>query len=228
MAIKAGQLVLGAVDARCVLAAADAGTATAIITTSAAWNGTLAFENSTDGLSFFSCNGFNEAADTLQRTWSTANTTAQFVMGCSGRAVVQVRCTAWVAGTALVTMLAGTGAYAMVLTAPLPAGAQEIGSVKTRPKPGVFTDRSGTITLGGAAQQIAAANTDRRYLLVQNVSTTEDLWMAVGATAVMAQPSILLGPRQPFSMEDGAIETSSVSVIAATTGHPYTMKEIIS
>lgn len=47
---------------------------------------------------------------------------------------------------------------------------------------GTATDRSGTITAGGTAQQIAAANTSRNSLTGQNLSTTE-MWASETATA---------------------------------------------
>lgn len=56
------------------------------------------------------------------------------------------------------------------------------------PTSGAPTDRSGTITSGGVAQQAMAANSARRYLFIQNVSGG-DLWYSTIGTAVQNQPS---------------------------------------
>lgn len=88
-----------------------------------------------------------------------------------------------------------------------------------------FTNKSGTITVGGTAQSAAAARKGRSYFFLQNPSTeTESLWFSLDATAVAASPSIELQPGQSY--ESGAVvPIGAVSVIAATTGHKFTAKE---
>lgn len=88
---------------------------------------------------------------------------------------------------------------------------------------GTLTDRSGTITLGGTAQQAAAANASRKYLFLQNVSAA-DLWFNLGVTAVVAQPSIKLAAGEKMDFTD-FIPTDLVSVIGGTTGQAFTIKE---
>jgi hypothetical protein len=91
---------------------------------------------------------------------------------------------------------------------------------------GALTDRSGTITTGGAAQQLAAANSNRNYFLIQNPSAaTESLWFRFGTGAVVGEPSIELTPGNGFVMDGNYVETELISVIAATTGHTFTAKE---
>lgn len=90
---------------------------------------------------------------------------------------------------------------------------------------GTLTDRSGTITLGGTAQTLAAANATRKYLIVENVSQTEDLWINFTTTAVVGQPSLLIKPNGVFVMESSFVSTELVSVIAATTSHAWAAKE---
>lgn len=107
----------------------------------------------------------------------------------------------------------GDGSHAMVVVAK--------NSAITASTP---TDRSGSITLGGTAQQIMAANTSRRYLLIQNNSSA-NLWINFGIAAVQSQPSIQLQPGQAFVMENNTIFTSLVSIIGATTGQTFTAKE---
>ncbi len=90
---------------------------------------------------------------------------------------------------------------------------------------GTLTDRSGTITAGGTAQTLAAANAARRYLLVENLDPAEDLWINFTTTAAAAHPSLLIPPRGGFVMDAGFVSTELVSVIAATTSHAFTAKE---
>jgi hypothetical protein len=92
------------------------------------------------------------------------------------------------------------------------------------PRSGALTDRSGTITTGGTSQQVMAANTNRKYLLIQNESTG-DLWINFGVAAVIAQPSIRLGQWDAFVMEEGFISTQALNVIGATTAQAFTAKE---
>ncbi len=86
-----------------------------------------------------------------------------------------------------------------------------------------YVDRSGTITAGGASQQVAAANPSRRYLVFQNHSDT-DMWLNFGAAANAGQPSVKI------SANGGAYEPlvaplGTINVIGATTGKAFTCKE---
>ncbi len=91
---------------------------------------------------------------------------------------------------------------------------------------GLLTNRSGTVAAGGAAQQAAPANPERRYLLVQNPTASPDtLWVRFGATATAASPSIELPPGATLVFEAEFVPTDSVSVIAATPGTPFTAWE---
>lgn len=125
----------------------------------------------------------------------------------------------------LPTLPAGTNniGHVTVDTLPsLPAGTNNIGAV-TKVIQGSMTDRSGTITTGGTAQQAAPANASRKFLLLQNVSSA-DLWFNLGVTAVINQPSIKLaaGEKLPFTE---FVPTDLISIIGATTGQAFTIKE---
>lgn len=97
---------------------------------------------------------------------------------------------------------------------------------------GALTNRSGTITTGGAAQQLAAANANRRYLIVQNHSTGV-LWLEFGGTAVVGQPSLALsacavandGTGGALVFEGSFVPTGSVSILGATTGQAFSSRE---
>ena len=91
-------------------------------------------------------------------------------------------------------------------------------------KQSTLTDGSGTITTGGTAQTVFAANATRRYLYIQNNSTAA-LWINFTTTATASQPSIELAAGASFTMASGFVSTELVSIIGATTGQTFTAKQ---
>lgn len=92
---------------------------------------------------------------------------------------------------------------------------------------GGITDRSGAITTGGTAQNAAAANTGRQYLLIQNLSS-EVMWVNAwgGTAAASTAGSIRLAADGGYAEWYGdRIPTGTVSVVAATTGSKFTCLE---
>ena len=89
---------------------------------------------------------------------------------------------------------------------------------------GTFTDGSSTIATGGTAQTVFASNASRRYLLIQNNSSS-DLWINFTTTAVQSQPSIRLVSYAIYVLEGNFVSTEAVSIIGATTGQAYTAKQ---
>lgn len=98
--------------------------------------------------------------------------------------------------------------------------------VLSAPIRGSLTNRSGTISAGGTAQTLAAANLARNYLLIANPSAnTATLWIDFGVAAVAAAPSIEIRPGGALVFEAGFIPTDAVSILAATTATPFIAKE---
>ncbi len=89
---------------------------------------------------------------------------------------------------------------------------------------GTLIDRSGTLTAGGTAQLLAAANPTRVYLFIQNVSSA-NLWINFTSAAVQSQPSILLLPYGSFVMEANFVSTEAVYIVGATTSQAWVAKE---
>lgn len=99
------------------------------------------------------------------------------------------------------------------------------------PSTGSVTERSGSVTLGGTSQQMMAANTSRKYLLIQNPSTTagqniataETLFVRFGSTAatVNTGTSFEIVSGASLVMEGSFVSTQAVQVIAATTAHKW-------
>ena len=86
------------------------------------------------------------------------------------------------------------------------------------------TDRSGSITVGGTAQVLAAANTSRIALVGQNIDPSEDMWLnEVGGNATAnTAGSILVPAKATFSVDSNR----AISIVAATTGHKFTAIEL--
>jgi len=91
---------------------------------------------------------------------------------------------------------------------------------------GTTTNRSGTIATGGTAQTAAAANSLRKYLLIQNPTTaTASFWVNFGTTAVIGNPSVEIAPGVTITQEANFCSTELISVIGATTGQGFIIKE---
>lgn len=78
------------------------------------------------------------------------------------------------------------------------------------------------ITAGGTAQELFAANAERRSFIFQNISDTA-MWLNFGATAAADAPSIYIAAGAYF--EPFIAPTTSISVFCATTGKKFTAKE---
>lgn len=84
------------------------------------------------------------------------------------------------------------------------------------------TDRSGSITIGGTAQALAAANTSRVGLKGQNISTG-DLWVnEIGGTAAADTAGSY---KIPSGSSFAVSTTRAISIIGATTGQKFTATE---
>ena len=106
----------------------------------------------------------------------------------------------------------------------LPAGTNKIGVVQ---QSGTLTDRSGTVATGTTSQQLMAANANRKYLLIENASSTESLFINfTSAASVSAAGSIeLVKGGSSFIMEGEFVTTEQINVTATTTAHAYIAKE---
>jgi hypothetical protein len=86
------------------------------------------------------------------------------------------------------------------------------------------TDRSGTVTLGGTAQTLAAANASRRGFSIQNTSAG-DLWFSTEATAVALSPSFKIPPNALYEEPAHGVDGGAISIIGATTGQAFSARE---
>lgn len=89
---------------------------------------------------------------------------------------------------------------------------------------------SGTITTGGSAQTAAASNIARKGWALQNIDvslTTEEIWYSTTGTAAANTPgSFALAAYSAAGFPGGfaqGSDTGAISVIAATTGHKFSL-----
>lgn len=87
-----------------------------------------------------------------------------------------------------------------------------------------YTDRSGTVTLGGSAQTIMASNASRRGFIVQNQSSG-DLWISSLGAAAATQPSIWLPAGAYYEPPFTGVPTAAISLFGATTGQAFAARE---
>jgi len=115
----------------------------------------------------------------------------------------------------------GTDFTEVSSTNPLPVTPVSSDGVAGSPLP-AGTSRSGSITTGGTAQQLAAANSARRSLTGQNISTA-DMWINEdgGTAAADTANSWLVPAGAPFSVSTN----EAVSIVGATTGQKFTATE---
>ncbi len=102
------------------------------------------------------------------------------------------------------------------------------------PLVGTFTDESGSVTLGGTSQTLAAANTSRKRIIIQNpldatgqgIATAENLCINfTSAASASAGSSFCLLPGGSYDSEAGPVTSELITVVAATTGHKWAAKE---
>lgn len=110
----------------------------------------------------------------------------------------------------------GAAAVAVEDTRPLP--------VAVRATTVAYTDRSGIIATGGAAQVLATANATRRGMFVQNVSTA-DLWINPTGTAVADQPALRIAAGQYYEFPLHGVPGGAVSILGAITGQGFAARE---
>lgn len=85
--------------------------------------------------------------------------------------------------------------------------------------------RSGTITTGGVAQTLMAANITRSGFMVLNLSAG-DLWInELGGTASASQPSIKITTGQLYETMTGQPCPEAITIFGATTAQAFTARE---
>lgn len=97
--------------------------------------------------------------------------------------------------------------------------------LKTISNNGGLTDRSGTVTAGGTAQQLMAANASRNGWSLYN-SSTSNLWINdVGGTALVQGSSFMVSPNSLYESPKNGSSVGAISIYGATTGQTFAARE---
>jgi hypothetical protein len=105
--------------------------------------------------------------------------------------------------------------------------ATSLATLVTRTRaPSAPVNRSGTITAGGTAQSLVAANATGVRFSLKNLHATASLWFdETGVAAVASQPSFELKPGALYESPQGQVITGGVSIIGPTTGQSFYARE---
>lgn len=88
------------------------------------------------------------------------------------------------------------------------------------------TDASGSITIGGTAQEMIAADATGYRFSIRNHHASESLWFnELGDTAIVGQPSQEIPAKGYYETPAGMLVVSAVSIIGATTGQSFTARK---
>lgn len=90
--------------------------------------------------------------------------------------------------------------------------------------PATVTDRSGSVTTGGTAQTLMAANTARNGFWIQNTSSA-DLWISDVGAAATASPSLKIVSGALYESPRAGVSTGLISIIGANAGQTFSARE---
>ena len=117
--------------------------------------------------------------------------------------------------TAVLAVKNGEDVAALSTATPLP-----VQSANATP-----TNRSGSITTGGAAQTVMAALATRKAYFFQNISS-ESMWASFTGTAAPSTVGSFEIVPNGVIRSTTTCETTALSIYGATTGQKYTMWEM--
>lgn len=88
-----------------------------------------------------------------------------------------------------------------------------------------ITNRSGTIAVRDVSQLVMPANTQRNYILVQNLSTAKDMYLGIGFT-----PTLLTGVHLPpkgggIVFEDSCVPVEAIYIVGDRAGDNFVALE---
>lgn len=102
------------------------------------------------------------------------------------------------------------------------AGARQIA-----PATLTFTDRSGTTSAtANTSTSVAGVNLNRRYILIQNLDTSNDIFINFTSAASATAPgSIRISAKSSFVLESSAISTEAINIVSGSASINFTAKE---
>jgi len=191
------------------LALACAGLATVAVEVTGTWSATLEFDATIDGTNWYPIQCYQSTTTGVQSIGTTTTTNGLFVIPAAGAKEVRVNPTAYVSGTAVVTMRGSARPQHLRVTTPqLPlllgagGGLKVDGSGTTLPVTNLATPKYGTATAmtctlaalaSGAARGATAVQNTAGYsnaLVAVSVLTPSSGVLATGYVAVYAEVSL--------------------------------------
>lgn len=160
--------------------------------------------------------------------------TGGWIFGAAGLTGIRVRASAYTSGTASIEFQAGSATPGGASSGGGTVTSNQGGTWNITPLQGSFTDRSGSISVGGTSQTLAALNANRKRIVIQNpctatsqgIGTAENLFLNFTSAATTAGGNSLeLQPCGSYDSGFGPVTTEAITVIAATTNHKYVAKE---
>lgn len=211
---------------------------------------------SVDGATYVNIGAYNANTGVTIAAGTTISATGIYVVPAAGYRTIQYHVTAVSTGTAVVNLNSSAGALdppnavtgsgknenltGVNGSTPLTGnGVTGSGSLRvtvasdntafstnTAPIGVTTTDKAGSISSGGVAQTAIASNASRKGWCVQNPSAaTEDLFVRANGTA-SATTGLDLPPGQQVCSGPTQVDTSAISVFAATTAHTFLGQEV--
>jgi hypothetical protein len=112
------------------------------------------------------------------------------------------------------------------LSDPLPAGTNQIGSVTANSSNGSLTTRFGSVTTANTAFATSAVtNANRKYLLIQNVTTASNaITVGIGFTPTTTQ-GIQIVAGATITFDGNYIPTGAVRILSSVTASNFTVLE---
>jgi hypothetical protein len=204
-------LVTGSPTANSAAAFVLASQGTVKVQITGTWTGTLQCETSIDSGTTWTPTYLDLNGSTFSPSTVTGNCVGS--LSSSGCTNVRVRATA-----------AWTGTAAVLITESLNVNVVNIGSpTSVFNSSRTVTDKSGTVTLGGAAQSPFAANPLRKGWMLSNLSN-DILYVRDDGTAATNQTGVPVYPGQTIS-DSGNCTTTAISILGATTADAFAAKE---
>lgn len=211
--------------------AIEGGTASTAHANVSAINGTVSWYGTVDGVNLIPMSALSSGGavgtGSLAQSVTTAGT---YQFNSAGVRTVYAVLTAGASATVALGATVGHSRLTAILrgsfggSVSAPAGVVPTESVAVAYPSVTHADRSGTITTGGAAQQLMAANTARRGYWIQNVSAG-DLWINGQGSAAASQPSLKIVAGAYYEAPLGGCPTTAISVFGATTGQAFSSRE---
>jgi hypothetical protein len=110
------------------------------------------------------------------------------------------------------------------ITNALPAGTNAIGTLN--PTKGTLTDNSSTTSATpSTSTTLMSSNASRKYLLIQNLSSSSTIWINFTSAATAGAGSIELVPYGSLVQETNFVSTEAITVLSTAASVPYSAKQ---